>query len=142
MQAGGLCECARMAPRMNEVISLARDHGVAIIHAPSSGMKYYEDTPYRETNEEPHARLHLQFRFRAGVTTTANTKVRGLLSMTSNAAQAKVTGCDDPVGHAKRSRRIATSIPTFRSSATTGSATRGRRSSTFLEQEKGVTTSY
>ena len=39
---------ARMAPRMNEVVSLARDHGVAIIHAPSSGMKYYEETPYRE----------------------------------------------------------------------------------------------
>jgi len=32
---------SRMAPRMNEVISLARDHGVAIIHAPSSGVKYY-----------------------------------------------------------------------------------------------------
>ena len=30
----------RMAPRMNEVVSLARDHGVAIIHAPSSGVKY------------------------------------------------------------------------------------------------------
>ena len=29
---------ARMAPRMNEVISLARDQGVAIIHAPSSTM--------------------------------------------------------------------------------------------------------
>jgi len=39
---------ARMAPRMNEVISLARDQGVAIIHAPSSGVKHYEDTSYRE----------------------------------------------------------------------------------------------
>src|SRR5262249_37215121 len=29
---------ARMAPRMNEVLSLARDHGVAILHAPSGGM--------------------------------------------------------------------------------------------------------
>lgn len=38
---------ARMAPRMNEVISLARDQGVAIIHAPSSGVTHYEDTPYR-----------------------------------------------------------------------------------------------
>ena len=37
----------RMAPRMNEVVSWARDHGVAVIHAPSSGVKYYEDTPYR-----------------------------------------------------------------------------------------------
>ena len=38
---------ARMAPRMNEVVSLARDQGVAIIHAPSSGMTHYEDSPYR-----------------------------------------------------------------------------------------------
>ena len=37
----------RMAPRMNEVVSWARDHGVAVIHAPSSGVKYYEETPYR-----------------------------------------------------------------------------------------------
>ena len=29
----------RMAPRMNEVVSWARDHGVAVIHAPSSGVK-------------------------------------------------------------------------------------------------------
>ena len=39
---------ARMAPRMNEVVSWARDQGVAIIHAPSSGVKYYADTPYRQ----------------------------------------------------------------------------------------------
>ena len=38
----------RMAPRMNEVISWARDHGVAIVHAPSGGMSHYEGTPYRE----------------------------------------------------------------------------------------------
>jgi len=37
----------RMASRMNEVVSLARDHGVAVIHAPSGGMKHYEDSPYR-----------------------------------------------------------------------------------------------
>ena len=38
----------RMAPRMNEVLSWARDHGVAIIHAPSGGMRHYEGTPYRK----------------------------------------------------------------------------------------------
>ena len=38
----------RMAPRMNEVVSLARDHGAAVIHAPSGGMKHYEDTSYRQ----------------------------------------------------------------------------------------------
>jgi len=36
-----------MAPRMNEVISLARDLGVAIVHSPSSGIHHYEDTPFR-----------------------------------------------------------------------------------------------
>lgn len=38
----------RMAPRMNQVISQARDHGIAIIHAPSGGIHLYEDTPYRK----------------------------------------------------------------------------------------------
>ncbi|MCH9655420.1 MAG: isochorismatase family protein [Planctomycetes bacterium] len=37
----------RMAPKMNRVISEARDHGVAIIHAPSGGIELYEDTPFR-----------------------------------------------------------------------------------------------
>lgn len=46
---------ARMAPRMNEVISLARDHGAAIIHAPSGGMPYYEDTPYRQRMKQAKA---------------------------------------------------------------------------------------
>ena len=42
----------RMAPRMNRVVSLARDHGVAVIHAPSGGMKHYENTPYRRRMQE------------------------------------------------------------------------------------------
>ncbi|MCA9025173.1 MAG: isochorismatase family protein [Planctomycetaceae bacterium] len=42
----------RMAPRMNEVLSLTRDHGVAIVHSPSSGIKYYEDMPYRARMKE------------------------------------------------------------------------------------------
>jgi len=37
-----------MAPRMNEVLEKARAAGVLIIHAPSSCMKAYEDTPARE----------------------------------------------------------------------------------------------
>jgi len=36
-----------MAPRMNAVISAARDHGALIVHAPSGGVKLYEDTPFR-----------------------------------------------------------------------------------------------
>lgn len=38
----------RMAPKMNQVISQARDHGVAIIHAPSGGIQLYEETPFRD----------------------------------------------------------------------------------------------
>ncbi len=36
-----------MVPKMNEVISKARGHGVMIIHAPSGTMDLYEGTPYR-----------------------------------------------------------------------------------------------
>lgn len=47
------CKCAAqrvgvMAPRMNAVLTAARDHGVAIIHAPSGTVDMYADTPYRE----------------------------------------------------------------------------------------------
>jgi len=37
-----------MAPKMNRVITAARNHGVMIIHAPSGCMNMYEGTPYRE----------------------------------------------------------------------------------------------
>jgi nicotinamidase-related amidase len=37
-----------MAPRMNQVVSAARSHGVMIIHSPSDTMPYYEGTPHRE----------------------------------------------------------------------------------------------
>jgi nicotinamidase-related amidase/type 1 glutamine amidotransferase len=37
-----------MAPRMNEVIAKARDLGVFIIHAPSSCMDAYQNTPMRK----------------------------------------------------------------------------------------------
>jgi len=39
---------ALMAPRMNQVVSVARSLGVMIIHAPSDTMKFYEGTPWRE----------------------------------------------------------------------------------------------
>jgi nicotinamidase-related amidase len=41
-----------MAPRMNAVLSAARDHGVMIIHAPSGTMDLYEGTPYRRRMRE------------------------------------------------------------------------------------------
>ncbi|MAG93525.1 MAG: protein-signal peptide and transmembrane prediction [Planctomycetaceae bacterium] len=37
-----------MAPKMNRVVTEARAQGVAVIHAPSSGVKHYEQTPFRK----------------------------------------------------------------------------------------------
>ena len=47
------CKCAAqrvgvMAPRMNAVLTAARDHGVMIIHAPSGTVEMYADTPFRK----------------------------------------------------------------------------------------------
>lgn len=36
-----------MAPRMNEIVTAARNLGVMVIHAPSDTMKYYEGRPER-----------------------------------------------------------------------------------------------
>lgn len=36
-----------MAPRMNSVVTAARNHGTLIIHAPSGTMDQYEDAPFR-----------------------------------------------------------------------------------------------
>lgn len=36
-----------MVPKMNEVLTAARNHGVTIIHAPSGTLDKYEDTPQR-----------------------------------------------------------------------------------------------
>ena len=36
-----------MVPRLNEVLAAARRFGVAVIHAPSSTMDFYKDTPQR-----------------------------------------------------------------------------------------------
>jgi hypothetical protein len=41
-----------MAPRMNQVLTAARDRGVMIIHAPSGTMNIYAGTPYRKRMEE------------------------------------------------------------------------------------------
>ena len=37
-----------MAPRMNYVVTTARNHGVMIVHAPSGVVDMYADTPYRQ----------------------------------------------------------------------------------------------
>jgi nicotinamidase-related amidase len=41
-----------MAPRMNEVLTAARNHGVVIIHAPSGCMDKYEGTAYRKRMQQ------------------------------------------------------------------------------------------
>lgn len=87
---------ARMAPRMNEVASLARDHGVAIIHAPSGGMKHYEDTPFRKRIKEARPS-------KPPVPIKGwcyhNAEREGPWPIIDNVARgkAKVTGCDDPI---------------------------------------------
>lgn len=49
---GATRRVAEMAPRMNEVISAARDKGVLIIHCPSSCLDFYKDTPMRKLAEQ------------------------------------------------------------------------------------------
>ena len=41
-----------MVPRMNQVLSAARDRGVMIIHAPSETMNIYAGSPYRKRMEQ------------------------------------------------------------------------------------------
>lgn len=41
-----------MVPRMNQVISAARSHGVMVIHAPSGTVDIYADTPYRKRMQQ------------------------------------------------------------------------------------------
>ncbi|GAH74071.1 unnamed protein product, partial [marine sediment metagenome] len=45
---GATQRVAEMAPRMNEVVSIARDKGALIIHAPSGTIKHYENHPARK----------------------------------------------------------------------------------------------
>src|SRR5947207_7851604 len=41
-----------MVPRMNQVLTAARNHGVMIIHAPSGTTDLYADTPYRQRMQQ------------------------------------------------------------------------------------------
>lgn len=43
---------AEMAPLMNEVVSLAREKGVLIVHAPSECMDYYKNHPARKLGQK------------------------------------------------------------------------------------------
>jgi len=46
--SGATRRVTEMAPFMNDVISIARNKGVQIVHAPSDCMEYYEDHPARK----------------------------------------------------------------------------------------------
>jgi nicotinamidase-related amidase/type 1 glutamine amidotransferase len=48
---GATRRVAEMAPRMNEVISKARDKGVLIIHAPSGTVEHYKGHPARKRSQ-------------------------------------------------------------------------------------------
>ena len=139
MWADHPCEIAamrvgRMAPRMNEVVSLARDQGVAIIHAPSSGMKYYEETPYRERMKKAAAAtppVPIQGWCHH------NKDVEGPWPIVDDIArgEAKVTGCDDPVArpHRETDRHQHAAIDII---GYDGVSDNGQEIFNFLEQER------
>lgn len=86
---------AEMAPRMNEVVTAARERGIAIIHAPSGGVQHYEETPFRERMKQaPYAKPPVKISnwcpldpAREGKLPIVDDVRRG---------EAEVTGCDDP----------------------------------------------
>ena len=49
---GATRRVAEMAPRMNLVVSVARQRGALIIHCPSGGMKHYEKTAMRRRAQQ------------------------------------------------------------------------------------------
>ena len=123
----------RMAPRMNEVISLARDHGVAIIHAPSSGVKYYEDTPYRPRMKnakpaEPPVEIQGWCYH--------NSEHEGPWPIVDDIkrGEARVTGCDDPIGR-KHKDTDRHQHPAIQIIGYDGVSHDGQEIYNFLEQE-------
>lgn len=46
--AGAERRVAELAPRMNEVLNIAREKGVLIVHSPSDCMKFYNEYPQRK----------------------------------------------------------------------------------------------
>ena len=124
---------ARMAPRMNEVISLARDHGVAIVHAPSSGMKHYDDTPYRARMK---GAISAKPPVPIGRWCYHNKEHEGPWPIVDNVrrGEAKVTGCDDAIARphkpTDRHQHPAIQIIGF-----DGISDNGQEIFNFLEQE-------
>ncbi len=123
----------RMAPRMNEVISLARDQGVAIIHAPSSGVKYYEDTQYRQRMKEAKpAKPPVPIQGWCYL----NEEHEGPWPIVDDIkrGEARVTGCDDPIAmpHVDTDRH---QHPAIKMIGYDGVSHDGQEIYNFLEQE-------
>ncbi len=85
-----------IAPRMNETISKARDHGAFIVHAPSGGVKtFYEETPFRNRmrNAEPvKAPIKISGNWECDPSREPDLPVEA-----NNRVEGAVHGCDDPV---------------------------------------------
>lgn len=125
---------ARMAPRMNEVVSLARDLGVAIIHAPSSGVKHYEKTPYRQRMiDAQYSKPPVPIQSWCHL----NPDQEGPFPIVDDIArgEAKVTGCDDPVAipHHETDRH---QHPAIQIIGYDGISEDGQEIYNFLEQEE------
>jgi nicotinamidase-related amidase len=123
----------RIAPRMNEVVSLARDQGVAIIHAPSGGVKLYEETPYRARMKKarpakPPVPIQGWCYF--------NEEHEGPWPIVDNVkrGEAKVSGCDDPepLPHHQTDRH---QHPAIKIIGYDGISDSGQEIYNFLEQE-------
>lgn len=55
---------AEMAPTMNEVLKIARQMGMFVIHAPSGCMDFYKDTPQRRCAEDaPFVKALVEFKW-------------------------------------------------------------------------------
>lgn len=138
MWAGHPCRMAelrvaRMAPRMNEVVSLARDHGVAIIHAPSGGMKHYEGTEFRKRMKDAEpAKPPVPIQSWC----YHNSEHEGPWPIVDDIARgkAKVTGCDDPIPreHKAQDRH---EHPAIDITGYDGVSDSGQEIFNFLEQE-------
>ncbi len=124
---------AQMAPRMNEILSLARDHGVAIIHAPSSSMKHYDGTAFRERmksarRSDPPVPIQRWCYL--------NPKQESPLPIVDDVVRADgaVSGCDDPnpIAHPNHDRHEHPAIKTI---GYDGVSDDGQEIFNFLEQE-------
>ncbi|MBX3239205.1 MAG: isochorismatase family protein [Chitinophagaceae bacterium] len=56
---GATARVAEMAPRLNEVLKIAREKGMFIVHAPSDCMNYYKDYPQRKLAQKHYNKKYI-----------------------------------------------------------------------------------